>query len=114
MKRGWKQRTSISGVDRTKWTGSNALADEVETLAKSFFNTQGTVEGWDRHGLDGEQNLMLIAFSLNGAPVSLGIRNSGTQAKISVSLRLSPSVDAGNMPVFLNAVTTLLRKAMVP
>jgi hypothetical protein len=29
-------------------------------------------------------------------------------------LRLSPSVDAGNMPVFLNAVTTLLRKAMVP
>jgi phosphoglucosamine mutase len=114
MKRGWKQRTSISGVDRTKWTGSNALADEVETLAQSFFNTQGTVEGWDRHGLDGEQNLMLIAFSLNGAPVSFGIRNSGTQAKISVSLRLSPSVDAGNMPVFLNAVTTLLRKAMVP
>lgn len=112
MSRGWKQRRSVKNVDRSLWTGSNALADEVETIAQTFFNHQGTVGSWDRHGLEGESNLMLISFTLDGSPVSLGVRNSGTQAKISISLRLSPTIDSSDMGVVLDQITSLLSSAM--
>ena len=105
MTRGWKQRRSVSGVDRSLWNGSNVLADEIEAMAHSFFEQQGTVQHWDRHGLEGEPNLMLISFELNGHPGSLGVRNSGTQAKISVSLRLSPNIAATEAPHLVESIT---------
>ena len=112
MKRGWKQRRSVSGVDRTLWTGQNRLADQAESIAKDFFEQQGTVEQWNRHGLEGESNLMLISFEVDGHPASLGIRNSGTQAKISVSLRLSPNINPANAPDLMSSLTNLLGAEM--
>ena len=112
MRRGWKQRRSVKDVDRSLWTGTNTLADEVETIAQNFFSQQGTVDSWDRHGLEGESNLMLISFTLDGSPASLGVRNSGTQAKISISLRLSPAIDSSDMGVVLEEITSLLTSAM--
>jgi phosphoglucosamine mutase len=105
MVRGWKQRRSVNGVDRSLWNGTNMLADEVEAMARSFFEQQGNLQHWDRHGLEGEPNLMLVSFELNGHPGSLGVRNSGTQAKISVSLRLSPNIEAGDAPHLIEAIT---------
>ena len=112
MTRGWKQRRSVSGVDRSLWNGSNVLADEIEAMAHSFFEQQGTVQNWDRHGLEGEPNLMLISFELNGHPGSLGVRNSGTQAKISVSLRLSPNIAATEAPHLVESITQHLDAKM--
>ena len=112
MRRGWKQRRSVKDVDRSLWTGTNPLADEVETIAQNFFSQQGTVDSWDRHGLEGESDLMLISFTLDGSPASLGVRNSGTQAKISISLRLSPAIDSSDMGVVLEEITSLLTSAM--
>jgi phosphomannomutase len=112
MKRGWKQRRSVSGVDRTLWTGRNDLADQVESIARAFFEQQGTVKQWNRHGLEGESNLMLISFEVDGHPASLGVRNSGTQAKISVSLRLSPNINPANAPDLMRSLTSLLDAKM--
>jgi phosphoglucosamine mutase len=112
MNRGWKQRRSVKDVDRQRWSGSNELADEVEALALGFFERCGDVNSWDRHGLDGESNLMLVSFTLNGSPASLGIRNSGTQAKISVSLRLAPDIDASQVEALMDAITVHLSSAM--
>ena len=114
MSRGWKQRRSVSGVDRQRWTGTNALADDVESLARTFLEECGTLHSWNRHGLEGESNLMLVSFSLNGFPASLGIRNSGTQAKISVSLRLSPNIDTSEMDHLMSKITAHLASAMRP
>lgn len=114
MTRGWKQRRSVSGVDRQRWTGTNALADDVESLARTFLEECGTLHSWNRHGLEGESNLMLLSFSLNGFPASLGIRNSGTQAKISVSLRLSPNIDTSKMDHLMSKITAHLASAMRP
>ncbi len=112
MLRGWKSRQSVKDVDRGLWTGSNALADEIETMAKAFFAQRGEVSDWDRHGLDGEANLMLMSFNLDGFPASLGVRNSGTQAKISVSLRLSPSIDSSRMGHLMKSLTDHLSMSM--
>ena len=112
MQRGWKQRQSVKDVDRTLWTGKNQLADEIETMAKSFFSQHCEVGSWNRHGLEGEPNLMLISFTLDGSPASLGVRNSGTQAKISVSLRLSPEIDSTSMDDAIHQITSHLAKTM--
>jgi hypothetical protein len=55
---------------------------------------------------------MLISFEVDGHPASLGIRNSGTQAKISVSLRLSPNINPANAPDLMSSLTNLLGAEM--
>lgn len=101
--RGWKQRISVHGVDRNLWDGANILSDEIEELVHNHLQQCGVLENWTRHGLEGEPNLMLIETLLDQKPLSLGIRNSGTQPKISISLRLSQNMDwgsiAGMMPL---------------
>jgi hypothetical protein len=56
---------------------------------------------------------MLIEALLNGEPLSLGIRNSGTQAKINISLRLSPALKheslASVMPVLASHLAESMR-----
>ena len=83
FERGYKQRTSITNSVRSRWTGKNALADTVEHIATTKLGAM------KRHGLIGESNLMLLEIE----GVSIGIRNSGTQAKTNVSLRISPGYD---------------------
>ena len=46
------------------------------------------VSQWHRTTIDGEPNLMLITCLFANTKLSIGVRNSGTQAKISVSARL--------------------------
>jgi hypothetical protein len=83
FERGYKQRTSITNSVRSRWTGKNVLADTVEHIATTKLGAM------KRHGLIGESNLMLLEIE----GVSIGIRNSGTQAKTNVSLRISPGYD---------------------
>ena len=59
--------------------GSNSLSDEVEAIASDFLGEM------NRSGLVGEPNLMLLEKD----GISIGIRNSGTQAKTNVSLRVA-------------------------
>ena len=81
--RGFKRRISISPSNRSKWTGTNELANTVEYIAT---NKLGEL---NRHGLTGEANLMLLETD----GISIGVRNSGTQAKTNVSLRVAPGIE---------------------
>ncbi len=112
MKRGWKQRISVQKVQRELWDGMNPLSDEIEKMARSHFEQCGEVVQWKRHRLEGEENLMLIEALLDQAPLSLGIRNSGTQAKISLSLRLSSSIDHEKIAAILPKLAEHLAEAM--
>ena len=108
MVRGWKKRISVSNVDRNLWDGRNQLSDTIADIAFKQLNTLGELTHWNRHGLAGEENLMLIEASLNDCPLSLGIRNSGTQAKISISLRLGIGLDHTGMEKILDEIASIL------
>ena len=86
---GWKKRSSIEPSVRERWTGENELAELV----------QSTVEKWCESPLsqthvDGEPALLLLDGTLEGLPISVAVRNSGTQAKTSISIRFARGIDA--------------------
>ena len=112
MVRGWKKRISVSNVDRNLWDGRNQLSDTIADIAFKQLNELGELTHWNRHGLAGEENLMLIEASLNDCPLSLGIRNSGTQAKISISLRLGIGLDHSGMEAILDEIASILATNM--
>lgn len=111
--RGWKQRISVKGVRRNLWDGTNTLSDEIEGLVRHHLHQCGVVSNWARHGLEGEPNLMLIETLLDQKPLSLGIRNSGTQPKISISLRLSQHMDWGLISGMMPALAQHLELNMI-
>ena len=55
---------------------------------------------------------MLIEAHLDGEPLSLGIRNSGTQAKISISLRLSSALEHEAIALLMPKLAGHLAEAM--
>ena len=60
-----------------------------------------------RSGLVGEANLMLLELT-----VSLGIRNSGTQAKTNVSLRVASGKDYSNALEAMEQIILTLREQL--
>ena len=97
--RGFKKRVSISPSDRSKWNGRNSLSDEIEAIAVKFLGEM------DRSSLVGEPDLMLLEKD----GVSIGVRNSGTQSKTNVSLRVAPNMDNAAALGALTEISELLR-----
>jgi len=60
-----------------------SCSDEIEAIAVKFLGEM------NRSSLVGEPDLMLLEKD----GVSIGVRNSGTQAKTNVSLRVAPNID---------------------
>ena len=112
MIRGWKKRISAQEVNRDLWDGRNSLSDEVENIAKQRLSALGDLKNWTRSRLNGEPNLMLIQANLDSGELSLGIRNSGTQAKISVSLRLSSEIEIKGMKEVVEDIAQYLKSNM--
>jgi phosphoglucosamine mutase len=83
LERGWKRRVAVKGVDRFRWDGRNELADKIVKLVEEALPTailhRGTVAG--------ESSLLLLEGSVDGERLSIGIRNSGTEAKTSVTVK---------------------------
>ena len=100
--KGFKRRVSISPSNRSKWTGDNDLANTVEFIASKKLGEM------ERSGLVGETNLMLL--ELDG--ISLGIRNSGTQAKTNVSLRVASEKDYSNALEAMEQIILTLREQL--
>ena len=98
FQRGFKNRISISPSNRSKWDGKNSLADRVEKIANNHLGEMV------RGGLVGESNLML----LEKEGISIGVRNSGTQSKTNVSLRVSPGIDHASASKAVAEITELL------
>ena len=56
---------------------------------------------------------MAITCNYGGSMLSIGIRNSGTQAKISVSVRLEYGGDSSGIQTAIDSVCQQLAKLMV-
>ena len=97
--RGFKDRISIAPSNRSKWDGCNSLSDEVEEIASDFLGAM------KRSRLVGEPNLMLLEKD----GISIGIRNSGTQAKTNVSLRVAAGLDYSTASKAVAQISELLR-----
>jgi hypothetical protein len=103
MQRGFKQRISIKGSDRGRWDGKNELAIKVISLiTKSLDNPK--IEN-----VAGEDNLLLVL----GDHYSIGVRNSGTEAKTNISLRLTAGIDEKPYLLVVGNIENLLRNALV-
>ena len=113
MQRGWKQRQSVKGVDRSKWDGSNDLSDIVEKTLFYKLSDFSEVSQWHRTTIDGEPNLMLITCLFANTKLSIGVRNSGTQAKISVSARLEHGGHNNGIQEAIDEACNLLAKYMI-
>ncbi|HIA24530.1 MAG TPA: hypothetical protein EYN78_01785 [Candidatus Poseidoniales archaeon] len=83
--RGWKARVGVKDTDRTLWNGSNELSKEVEQLVSQELGV-GVLH---REEIVGESSLLLLSGQVGEVNVSIGIRNSGTEAKTSVTTRTS-------------------------
>ena len=62
--------------------------------------------------IEGEDNLLLIHGESSAGVVSFGIRNSGTQAKTSLSLRLSPGIESAPFASLLEETKGTLANAL--
>ncbi|MED5272176.1 MAG: hypothetical protein VX613_04730, partial [Candidatus Thermoplasmatota archaeon] len=89
FKSGWKLRKSVKDVDRKLWDGKNELSFQIQNLAEEWFTNNSNSTKLSRAEINGSTSLLLLRGEVENLPFSLGIRNSGTEPKISVSLRLS-------------------------
>ncbi|MDG1552662.1 MAG: hypothetical protein P8Q87_03960, partial [Candidatus Poseidonia sp.] len=62
--------------------------------------------------LEGEENLLLVHGEGLEGTLSFGIRNSGTQAKTSLSLRLSPELNSETFLPLLEDIERVLTEAL--
>ena len=83
IQRGWKTRQSIKGTNRALWDGKNDLADEVVALIEDYIPEAIL----SREIIEGESSLLLLEGDLSGERLSIGIRNSGTEAKTSLTIK---------------------------
>ena len=113
MASGWKKRQSVGGVDRSKWNGRNALSDRLEQHFRINLNAVASIENWQRGTVSGEPNLMMLSCMFNLKRLSIGIRNSGTQAKISVSARLESGADPQQIGDIVSSACDILQEAMI-
>jgi phosphoglucosamine mutase len=86
---GWKKRLSIQPSERSRWTGDNALADLVHNTAQEWCGSE-----LERVSLAGEPALLLLSGTLQDHPISIAVRNSGTEAKTAISVRFAAGIHA--------------------
>ena len=86
---GWKLRRSVKEVNRDLWNGNNNLSNQAKKIVEKWFAKNSNFSGIRMKKITGATTLLLLEGEIDSLPFSLGIRNSGTEAKISVSLRLS-------------------------
>ena len=106
FERGWKQRVSIQDSHRERWHRDADIFKHLSTSLCEAFASLG-FEAIERH-IDGEDNLLLIHGASGDGVVSFGVRNSGTQAKTSLSLRLSPGIEPAPFARLLDETKTTL------
>jgi hypothetical protein len=101
--RGWKKRVSIKDSHRERWLASSELFSSTEEKLRTAL--QGLGFETQRRRIEGEPNLLLMHGRSMEGVASLGIRNSGTQAKTSLSVRLSKDLDPAPFEELLETVT---------
>ena len=110
FERGWKQRNSIKESHRERWhANADVFAKTEQTLLSTFQNLGFEAR---RLRIEGEEHLLLVHGTSEVGVASFGIRNSGTQAKTSLSVRLSRNVPNAPFINLLADVQASLTKAL--
>jgi hypothetical protein len=102
--RGWKKRVSIKDSRRERWGASSELFSSTEENLQTALERLGFEA--QRRRIEGEPDLLLMHGRSMEGVASFGIRNSGTQAKTSLSVRLSKDLDPAPFVELLEAVTS--------
>ena len=108
--RGWKQRISIKDSRRERWTAESKLFTTTQQMIVEAMETMGFTA--QRRRIDGEDHMLLIHGTSPDGVASLGVRNSGTQAKTSVSVRLSKDLAHEPFVALLNRIKSTLTEAL--
>jgi phosphomannomutase len=88
FEQGWKKRIAIQPSNRSLWTGDNLLADLMQDTAESWCKSP-----LQRISIEGEPALLFLSGTLQEKPISIAIRNSGTEAKTAISVRFSSGIE---------------------
>ena len=110
FERGWKQRVSIQDSHRERWHRDADIFKHLSTTLCEGFAALG-FDATERR-INGEDNLLLIHGVSGEQVVSFGVRNSGTQAKTSLSLRLSPGIEPTPFARLLDETKGVLTSAL--
>jgi hypothetical protein len=89
--RGWKKRIAIKDSRRERWVASSDLFSLTEERLQSALEELGF--DVQRRRIEGEPDLLLMHGTSGAEVISFGVRNSGTQAKTNLSVRLSKDLD---------------------
>ena len=108
--RGWKRRVSVKKSHRERWQRGNTLQKTVSERILTALKDNGIEAG--TRTISGEENLLLVHGKGLEGTLSFGIRNSGTQAKTSLSLRLSPELKSETFLPLLEDIESLLSEAL--
>ena len=73
---------------------------------------RGAAERCERRGVEGEPGLFLLRGDIDGIETSFGIRNSGTEAKTSLSIRAKSELDG--LEEIAEKISNLLQMELVP
>ncbi len=110
FERGWKQRISIKDSQRERWhAGAEVFLRTEQTLLNVMQELGFEAQ---RRRIEGEENLLLVHGTSSEGVASFGIRNSGTQAKTSLSVRLSRKVAIEPFVALLKEIQTDLTKTL--
>ena len=108
--RGWKRRVSINGSRRERWHHESELfGTTLETVRTSMKRLGFEVQ---QRLIEGEKDLLLVHGTSSSGVASFGVRNSGTQAKTSLSVRLSKGIDPTPYMLLLDQVRDALAAAL--
>nr|AIF00920.1 phosphoglucosamine mutase (glmM) [uncultured marine group II/III euryarchaeote KM3_13_G01] len=110
LERGWKGRVSVNGVDRSRWNGQNELASKVVEIVDQNLS-EANLKNVE---IEGETSLLLLEGTLDGEAISIGIRNSGTEAKTSVSMRSSSQNNVESLTELMNQLGDFLSDKLIP
>ena len=86
------------------------FSDRIEEIIQTAL--KGRTVNLERRGVEGEPGLFLLRGDIDGIETSFGIRNSGTEAKTSLSIRAKSELDG--LEEIAEKISDLLQMELVP
>lgn len=106
---GVKHRISIPNPYRERWTTDASLFRECQSLCMEYLDELGFQPSFRE--VEGEDALLLIEFFNGQARGTIAVRNSGTQEKTNISLRINKVGKIDVLRGLLESLESLLRTA---
>jgi len=103
---GQKLRVSISNPHRSRWNPTSKIFDVCLQTCTNMLTQLGfkTLQ----RAIEGESSLLFLEFSNQDGKGTIGIRNSGTQEKTNLSIRLSQGLDLNTFKPLVEELQSIL------